>query len=381
MHFLTFLDRKPLYYKTFDPTRMQKAYASIKENLPLPPIIHVIGTNGKGSTGRYLASMLHQAGFHVGHYTSPHILRFNERLWLDGQVCSDMHIQEAFSTLQNLLSPLWQEQLSYFEYTTLLAIVLFGACDYVVLEAGLGGEYDATSVFENILTLITPIGLDHAEFLGSTIQSVATTKLNAVQKQALIGIQEPQVVEIAQQLSQMHGWSAFFMSQEQFSTADTQLIQAAKASIGVEYLVQNFTHALAAFRLLGFDVAVDLKTIETIFGRLTRLRPHLYVDVGHNLLAAQRIADHFGKGKVNLVYNSLEDKPYQEILAHLKPIIERVFILPITSPRALPDGALEATLKALEIPYEEFSGINETKTTLVFGSFVVIETFLKSMNE
>ena len=139
MDLVSFLEHKPLFYDVIDYERMPKTYARIAHHFTLPQILHVVGTNGKGSTGRFLAQMLLSHGHRVGHYTSPHILCFNERIWMDGKDADDALLQENHLALHALLTPAEASALSYFEYTTLLAMLIFSKrCDYVVLEAGLG---------------------------------------------------------------------------------------------------------------------------------------------------------------------------------------------------------------------------------------------------
>ena len=196
-----FLALKPLFYTQIDYERMPRAWNSIHKHFKLPRIIHLVGTNGKGSTGRFLAHYLYRSGFSVGHYSSPHILKFNERIWLDGADVDDVELSFYHDKLYNLLSVELRESLSFFEYTTLLAVVVYEQCDYIVLEAGLGGEYDATAVFSNILTLVTPIDMDHMDFLGDSLADIAKTKLNAIQKSAILSSQKHQeVFDVAQLL-------------------------------------------------------------------------------------------------------------------------------------------------------------------------------------
>jgi len=125
MDVFEFLERKPLFYKKIDLNRMPNAYKLIKDKLNLTPIVHIVGTNGKGSTGRFLAHTLLKRGFSVGHYTSPHILKFNERIWINGRDISDDELQKVHLKLQKLLPKDVSETLSYFEYTTLLAAFAF----------------------------------------------------------------------------------------------------------------------------------------------------------------------------------------------------------------------------------------------------------------
>lgn len=190
-----FLENKPLFYEVIDTTRMPHAYESVKEYFTLPRIIHIVGTNGKGTTGRFLAQMLYACGLHVGHYTSPHIVKFNERIWIDGEDIDDATLDLYHQKLLSILSIQFQKSLSYFEYTTLLAMLIFcDQCDFVVLEAGLGGEFDATNVFEKVLSIITPIGLDHQAFLGENIEAIAQTKINSVKNNFVLAKQYEQEV-------------------------------------------------------------------------------------------------------------------------------------------------------------------------------------------
>ncbi|HGZ70783.1 MAG TPA: bifunctional folylpolyglutamate synthase/dihydrofolate synthase, partial [Nitratifractor sp.] len=156
MDFEELLESKPLYYKEFDPQRIVDAYRLIESHIKHPKRVQLIGTNGKGSTGRALAHLAYKSGLSVGHYTSPHILDFKERFWLNGTIASFAELEAAHQKLYSLLGRDIAFALSYFEYLTLLAFVLFENCDLQVIEAGLGGEYDATSVANYVLTVITP---------------------------------------------------------------------------------------------------------------------------------------------------------------------------------------------------------------------------------
>lgn len=370
-----FLSDKPLFYKKFDPTRMHKAYKQVKNALPKPRIVHLIGTNGKGSTGRYLADMLFSFGIKVGHYTSPHIISFNERIWINGQVADDALLDEAFDGLMRVLDSSFQDSLSYFEFTTLVAMMAFKECNVVVLEAGLGGEHDATSVFTNELTLLTPVGLDHADFLGDTIEEVATSKIRGIQKAVITAEQLPEVREILEQEAVK---STFTIEDIKLDDRDLKSLKDFENSGKASYLVRNFSHALAALRFLGFKQRVNGKKMTTLFGRLTALDKNLTIDVGHNLLAAKEILKYYGKSKVNLVYNTLADKDYEKILALLKPILSKVFIIDIDDERAVEKEILQTTLEHLEIEHEIFTEVNSGMKTLVFGSFTVVEAFLKT---
>ncbi len=373
----SFLDAKPLYYTEIDYTRMPRIYEKIKSHLPSLKIIHLIGTNGKGTTGRFLASALYSLGYKTGHYTSPHILDFNERIWLDGNNISDETLDTTHENLQTILSKQDSDSLSYFEYTTLLAVLLYKDCDYVVLEAGLGGEYDATAVFTKELTLVTPIAFDHEAFLGSSLEAIATTKLNAIQKNAILGYQKfDNVLKIAKTKD-----ANIYELDEFIDDADLFKIKEIVANLELpNYLQDNLKLSISALNFLNIEYKSDNFNDARLFGRLSKLDTNIYLDVGHNTLAATSILEALQGDKYILIYNSYKDKNYPEILKILKPIIKEVQILQICDERIETKELIHKTLIDLEIEYTNYEEIKKYEKYLVFGSFSVVEEFLKVYN-
>ena len=369
-----FLNEKPLYYAEIDYTRMPRACASIKDKLHIPPIIHLVGTNGKGTTGRFIANALVALGQNVGHYSSPHIQYFNERIWMNGSNVKETVLQEAHEKLQDLLSQDFLETLSYFEYTTFLAILVYEKCDYVVFEAGLGGEHDATNAFASVLSVITPIGLDHEDFLGSTVQEIARTKLKSVDKKAIISKQVfDEVLEVTQEMN------ADFISYEKYlSTDEYTIADAITKEISLPgYLRDNLLLSMAVVKELGFTVKKNLFNSQRLEGRMQKLKPNITLDVGHNALAAEAILHNFTEKSVNLVYNCYRDKDYLSILAILKPIIKEVHIIELHDKRVVDKDDLIHAIKENGLIYRDFSAVNENEDYLVFGSFLVVEAFKK----
>lgn len=376
-----FLEVKPLYYDKIDYERMPRIYKKIQSSLPTPRIIHLIGTNGKGTTGRFLASALLNKGLKVGHYTSPHILKFNERIWLDGLDIADDFLEDTHKKLFDLLEQEDADVLSYFEYTTLLAMVAFAECEYVVLEAGLGGEYDATAVFPKELTLFTPIDFDHIAFLGESIENIATTKLNAMQKTAIIGLQKhSEVYEIALKIASQKDTKLTFLkeSDESFQTKISAISEAMHLP---KYLSDNLALAACALEKLGFEFHADDFKNSRLFGRLTQIAPNIMLDVGHNALAAQAIAKALEGQKITLIYNTYKDKDFKAILTVLKPIIQDVEIISVDDARIADRILLENTMQELKLTCEDYLGLKADKNYLVFGSFSVAETFLKGLQK
>ncbi|ADV45540.1 bifunctional folylpolyglutamate synthase/dihydrofolate synthase [Nitratifractor salsuginis] len=409
--FFDFLEQKPLYYKEIDTQRIHNAYALLKDQIAHPPAVHIVGTNGKGSTGRMIAYLASQGmrneelgirnriekdpKFSIGHYTSPHILRFNERIWIDGAEVSDEQLEEGHRRLYEILGPQMSEELSYFEYTTLLALLLFEHCDLIVLEAGLGGEFDATNVVENKrLSVVTPIGLDHQAFLGDDIESIARTKCKSFTpgSRALLAPQPyPEVPKVARQVAQERGVELHMVKDFGFWILDSglgentekkwaeMLNEVGKEKGWPDFLLQNALTALKALELLGIEADPEALRDLELFGRFYPLRENIRIDVGHNPLAARVIAQALEPETV-LIYNSLDDKDYWEVLSTLKPKIKRVELIPIESQRAATLGLIEEALEELEIPWNCYDGLLFShEKYLVFGSFYTVEAFLRSM--
>ncbi len=372
------LDTKPLYYKHIDYARIRSAFDIIKPHIDMPKIIHIVGTNGKGSTGRMVSHLLYKSGFSVGHYSSPHIFKFNERFWLNEVESSDEILQNAHERLYAILGKEQSEGLSYFEYTTLLAIFVFEKCDWIVLEAGLGGEHDATNVVPKELSIITPIDFDHQAFLGTTIQSIASTKLRSIEHIAVIAPQlHQEVLDIANQIALQKNTKLYFVTRENSSQIHIIEKIALENSWG-DFLIDNAITACKALDVLGLPYDVQNLQTWSMMGRYFPYAPNVRIDVGHNFLAAKaiyKLLDH----PVTLIYNTLEDKPYKEILELLKLKIHKLLIIDIDSPRALKTETLENTLREIDIPYDFFDGTIDIKEEyLVFGSFLVAEAFLES---
>ena len=373
-----FLAQKPLYYSEIDYKRMPRAYESIKDRITIPKVIHVVGTNGKGTTGRFIANALVSLGFNTGHYTSPHIFEFNERIWINGHNVDDDTLDKAHQRLLKLLPSEFLKSLSYFEYTTFLAMLVYEKCDYVVLEAGLGGEHDATNVFEKVLSVITPIGLDHEEFLGNSIDAVSATKLRSVSSTAIVAEQKfKEVFETAKNLEEDP--NIHFVSYKDFLDKDMITIaeEVSQEFQMPHYLQENLLLSMAVIKELGFTVNKKLFNYQPLQGRMQRIKPNVWLDLGHNSLAAEAIAHCFCKKSVNLVYNSYKDKDYMSILRLLEPIVKKVEIISVEGDRVASRDDLVAAIIENGLEYKTFEGIEEDENYLVFGSFSVAEAFTK----
>ena len=437
-----FLNDRPIFYKKIDYERFPKAYESIKDKIPLKNVIQIIGTNGKGSTGRFLANAIAAAGFRVGHYTSPHVFRLNERIYLAGPtdkrlnsrelnldhnsnqrlnldcgssepnfICdskspskpnlnqssselakqnfrsapigrdvSDAQLQRAHEFLQESLPVEFKDSLSYFEYLTLAAAVIFKDCDYCVIEAGMGGEFDATSSFGRMLSLFTPIDTDHLGMLGQNLEQIARTKLITMQQAAILSDEMSEVpLRIARQIAQQKGTRLSLASDFLDAPQRAQIAEFCARNNLPKFQISNLSLALAAMKFLNLKFEIPQLPPLNLRGRMEALAPNLRVDVGHNELAARTIAEIYAGKKIVLIYNSFADKDIAAVLRTLAPVLKRVEILSYrVKDRKLGGAQIGKCLDELGIPRRKFSGeISADEQYLVFGSFYLAERFLK----
>jgi len=369
-NFKGFLNSKGNEYSPIDVDRFPKIYKKLNIKVDTK-IIHIVGTNAKGSTGRALAYYLYKLGKNILHFSSPHILEVNERFWINNQNIEDAKLEQIH---QKILSSLSSEDLniiSYFEYLTLMMIFMLNDFEYAVIEAGLGGEFDSTNVLKKELSLVTPIGLDHQEFLGYELSQIVKTKLNSINNSAIISSQSDRVEQIIQSLdiSLMKVDQSLKLEVEEFVVKHNM----------ANFLVDNILHALSAIIYLEKNITIDISLLDglSLFGRFYRYKKNIIIDVGHNELAAKAIKKELGDKKIHLIYNTYKDKDYGNILTILKPNIEKLLILKLQNDRILNPNELISTLNRLGLRYEYFQSCYDNIDYLVFGSFSVIERFLK----
>jgi len=374
LQFDKYLDKKPLYFNEIDYKRIHTAYSILKPHIKHPEIAHIVGTNGKGSTGRIIAHLA-KYNMSVGHFSSPHIEKFNERIWINGNDINDTDLNLAHQKLYSILGEKISNSLSYFEYTTLLALVAFENLDLIILEAGLGGEFDATNICDKSLSVITPIGIDHQSFLGETIEEIASTKIRSIEKRVLLAKQPySEVNQIANNIAKEKNAEINFVQDN--NILYKTLKDILKDKQWSDYLIDNTLVAIEALNILDIKYNIyNLVNLE-LFGRFYKFQDNIIIDVGHNPLASKAIYNALDK-KVVLIYNSLNDKDYKTVLKTLKPKIKRVEIIEITSQRAVTIKKIEESLDTLDIKYSLFKGeIKKNEEYLVFGSFYVIQKFL-----
>ncbi|RVZ43087.1 bifunctional folylpolyglutamate synthase/dihydrofolate synthase [Helicobacter pylori] len=373
-----FLETKPREYHKFDPSRFIQIYKDFKNAFfeIQAKVIHVVGTNGKGSTGRFLTLLLADQNFKVLHFTSPHVFEFRERFFLNGSVVEESVLENAHQQLQ---SHAFSSACSYFEYATLLAVMLAKDCDYLVLEAGLGGEFDSTNALEKTLSVFTPIDYDHKEFLGDSLESIATTKLKAMGPLNIIAPQQELVLNIAQKIAK-EKHAKLIVVQNEISKEVKDYIERHHLAY---FLAMNLEVALKAFETLlpcnKQEVLKNLKPLNLI-GRCELLSPNILIDVGHNPHSAKALKEEIKRvfnAPIVLIYNCYQDKDAFLVLEILKPVIKKVLILELHEERVIKLEKLKGILETLGLEHALFEDVEENENYLVYGSFLVANAFYK----
>jgi len=336
------------------------------------PCIHVAGTNGKGSVASNLAAVLMQSGYRVGLYTSPHLVRFNERIKVNGQDITDADIVRLYRRVRRSL-PGGREP-TFFEFTTAMALDEFGRrrVDWAVVETGMGGRLDATNLLTPELSIITNISLEHREYLGYTLREIAFEKAGIIKrrKPVVTGVRQASSFAVIEQTAQKRSAPLFRLG-SQFRVRRTNGGRFAYYGLnhvwpdmatGLQggYQAENAALTLAACELLMKQAPrITLQSIRKGLltnrwpGRLELVceTPLVMLDGAHNLAAAKQLAHHlathFNNREITMVIGILDDKPYQAMLRLLLPRATRLIITRAKINRALPPEKIAAVARTL----------------------------------
>ncbi|MCB9385548.1 MAG: bifunctional folylpolyglutamate synthase/dihydrofolate synthase [Bryobacterales bacterium] len=341
-------------------------------------VVHVAGTNGKGSTGAMIESGLRQAGFRTGFYSSPHLSSFNERFRLQGVPADNELFAEAVDRTQRAVERLVarggrEAHPTMFEIVTAASFEAFRSArvDYGVIEVGLGGRLDATNVVEPEVAVITPIGLDHEAFLGKGLAAIAGEKAG-IFKQGCSAVSSSQAPAAAQALrarAQELGvrltfaperWTLNRVEPDErgrfrfLASAHGTSVEVSVALAG-EHQVENALTALCALDRLGVGLEHVSRGIASVEwpGRLEWFegRPPVLLDAAHNPAGAKTLARYLERfhsdRDIHLIYGSSRDKAVEEVAALLFPQARRVTLTQSQVARSVSPAALEALVDHL----------------------------------
>lgn len=366
-------------------------------------IILVGGTNGKGSTVTALCSMLKTKSKSYGAFTSPHIFKFNERIKVNDTEASDAEIMAAFTLIDEAKQGI---NLSYFEYAFLAALLIFTQHDVavIVLEVGLGGRLDATNVMDADVAIITTVDIDHTEWLGDDIESIAQEKAGIMRaQQAVIYGDTNTPVAISQHAQQVAAKLIQFnldyqISFDQFSVSYSyqsfQYDCLNRPALKGDWQLKNLSSALTAMLELGylFTHSEIQQSIDNwqIRGRLQTIqnKPLVLADVAHNKQSMTQLVNWLRenpiKGNTRAVFSVLDDKQLDNCLGLLDEVVDHWFVFQLQSERGMAINKLKLTLADHVSLFSTFETASETYKAalvvskpedriIVFGSFHVLE--------
>ncbi|MFC0547661.1 bifunctional tetrahydrofolate synthase/dihydrofolate synthase [Kutzneria chonburiensis] len=335
------------------------------------PVVHITGTNGKTSTSRMIDALFTRIGLRTGRYTSPHLQLATERISLDGAPISALQYVEVYRDIEPYIAMVDAKsdvKMSKFEVLTGMAFAAFADApvDVAVVEVGLGGRWDATNIADGKVAVITPIDIDHTDFLGTDILGIAAEKAGII-KEGAVAVLAEQRPEVAQVLLERcaevgatvarEGMEFGVLSAEQAVGGQLLTLQGLGGAYDEIFLplfgahqAKNAAQALAAVEVFfgaGAGRKLDIDAVREAFatvtspGRLERVRnaPSVFVDAAHNPHGARALAaalqDQFGFHKVVGVLSVMEDKDVDGILAALEPVFTEVVLTNNGSPRAM----------------------------------------------
>jgi dihydrofolate synthase/folylpolyglutamate synthase len=397
--------------------RVRAAAAQLGAELRCP-VITVAGTNGKGSTCAMLDAVLRCGGYRVALYTSPHLLRYNERMRIDGREASDDELVAAFNAVEDArVATVPVVALTQFEFGTLAALWLFAraAPDAVVLEVGLGGRLDAVNIVDADVAVVTTVDLDHMDYLGSTREAIGREKAGIFRagRPAVCGDAAPPATlveharEIGAPLLQIGRDFGFVVEglQWQYYGPGGRRFGLAHPALRGTYQLANAATVFAALGLLQNRLPLaasamrdGLLTVE-LSGRFQVLpgRPTIVLDVGHNPQAARALAAALGTMGYHprsfAVFGMLADKDIAGVAAALRGRVDRWYVAPLPGPRGANVGALQAALAAAGVAGEAVvacadvpaalaaaqNDADEADRIIVFGSFLTVAAALGAL--
>lgn len=364
--------------------------------------IHVAGTDGKGSVCAMLHSVLEQAGLVTGLYTSPHLLRFNERIKVGHHEIDDYELSELIDKCRPIAEEMSSEgmHLTFFEITTAIAFLHFSAkkVDYAILETGMGGRLDSTNVVEPELTVITPVGMEHSQYLGHTLKEIAVEKAGIIKPRVpVVANCSGEVREVVEDKARERGSDVHFLEE-----SDYEMLSMDRHGIEINYkgelyqvgITGSFQAGNAATALLALDALQDPRVLpQHVADGLKECRwpcrmelvsddPPTVIDVTHTIMGAKSLAKDFpaiyGEGNI-LVIGILKDKDLEGMAAELGPYFRKVVATEPDSDRGM---AADAVGRAFihycdDVTVEEKVGdaialaygmLEEGETVLVTGS-------------
>ncbi len=380
--------------------------------------IHIAGTNGKGSTSSLIASILMEAGLKVGLYTSPHLIRFNERIKINGEEIDD----DILIDLTKKYLP-FSEKLSatFFEITTAIAFDFFSSqnVDIAIIETGMGGRFDATNVITPLVSVITSISLEHKEYLGDTVEKIAFEKAGIIKDHVpvIVSCKDEKIINVIKSVAAEKN-SNYLEAEELETVIQHQFLPDLSTDVCVNFngnlaytklplpgahQIDNLELALYALLQTDFDISLEnvsdgISRVKENTGLSTRIEliksdPKFIIDSAHNEAAVKSLVDtlstHLPDIKYNVTFAAMSDKDIRALLQLLKPICKQLIL---TQPKIARAASVEDLNDiAQELGYtnivsthntvDAVNNLNFESNNLVVGSFYLTGEILDLLNK
>ena len=380
-------------------------------------VITVAGTNGKGSTSNMLASILNKAGYKTGLYTSPHILKFNERIIINGNMVEDDELVKAFNAVYEAIDE--ENQLTFFEFTTLAALYTFknNNVNYIILEVGLGGRLDATNIIDADIVIIPSIGLDHCALLGDSIEKIAYEKAGVIKektKVCILGEMSEEASNIFKEKCKEFNITVYSAGEEIKYTEYSATLFTLHNPVKIEDI--NVPKLPLINAPLSVTAAISLKTVfnaeindnnikegiidTNLHGRYEVIsnNPRIILDVAHNPPASLYLSSVLRHNMVPIKYavvGMLKDKDIDHTLLNLAFLFDRIYVTSLPGERGASCDVLYESL--ISIGYDEkniirFDNVEDAfeiavlelpkyAELVVFGSFLTVEAVMKLVSK
>ncbi|UOA08808.1 bifunctional tetrahydrofolate synthase/dihydrofolate synthase [Methylobacter sp. S3L5C] len=371
--------------------RAAQVFHALNPDCLKPPTITVAGTNGKGSCIAYLEAIYRAQGYRVGAYSSPHILKYNERIKIDGKPVSDELICAAFARIEAVRG---NTSLSYFEFGTLAALDIFwrSGLDVQLLEVGLGGRLDAVNIVDPDVALISSIGIDHVDWLGATREAIGREKAGIFRAKtpAIVGDCDPPASLLQSAIDKnalLYCIGKDFGFKKQMTTwnwfaGDRHIRQIPEPGLKGEHQYRNASAVILAVEVLSKILPVSDKSIRTglknshLLGRFQLINDKIPIllDVGHNPEAVKTLVDYlirnFPGKRIHAIFSMMKDKDIASVINIMNPVVYDWFFAPLSNPRA----ATESIMR------EIFSQSSATKVSFGFNGFAQAYEAAKSQS-
>lgn len=315
---------------------------------PRARVIHVAGTNGKGSVCAFAESVARAAGYDTGLFTSPHLVRFNERIRVNGKEIADDEVARLITLVRDHVRD-WETPPTFFELTLAIALLYFAErkVDLMILETGMGGRLDATNAVPKDVAVITPVGMDHMQYLGTNLYDIAREKaaIIAWHRPAVCSVQQPEAMRALHEAAQENDTECRIVHEK---------CERPLGLVG-EHQKCNAALALAALRaaiphFLCSEEQLQRGLLETRWpGRFDEIAPGVILDGAHNPPAMETLVrtwrEKQGERKATCIFAGSADKDLNGVLRELSPVVRRWILPPVQSPRIMEPSRLAEVVR------------------------------------